>query len=157
MHWSKNVRVSDSTSPYNTALFKPGNDFLSGMIFHDTLFAAWADLRTGFLKIYVAASALNASDEIVRSGNAISNVSLTVVPNPVEGNARINFELSSPMNCSLTIYDSRGVVIRQILSAVLPAGAQSINYPISGLADGDYFIVLSTLNGVSRAKLTVDR
>jgi hypothetical protein len=157
IHWSKNVRLSDSTAPYNPALFKPGNDFLSGTIFHDTLFAAWADLRTGFLKIYVAASALNASDEVIRPGNASSNVSLTVVPNPAEGNARITFGLSSPTNCSLTIYDSRGVLMCQVLNEVLAAGDYSVNCPISGLANGDYFTVLGTPNGVSRAKLTVDR
>ncbi len=157
MTWSKNQRLSDSTSPYNPALFRPGNDFLSGTIFHDTLFAAWADLRTGFLKIYVASSALNARDEVIPSGNTSSSVPLTVVPNPAEGNARINFGLSSSTDCSLAIYDLRGVLIRQILSEVLTAGSQSINCPISGLANGDYFIVLRTSSGVSRAKLTVDR
>ncbi len=157
IHWSKNVRLSDSTAPYNPALLRGGNDFLTGAISNDTLFAAWADTRSGFLKIYFATSALNASDAVQQMVSANSNAALTVVPNPAEGSASVNFALPSPMNCSLAMYDSRGDLIRSIVNEVLAPGAHSITCPIGGLSNGDYFIQLTTPSGVSRAKLTIER
>ncbi len=156
-HWSNNVRLSDSTAAYDSVLFKPGNDFLTAAILRDTLFGAWADIRTGRLKIYYAKAALLLPDQVVQTGNAGPNATLTIVPNPAEGNASVSFQLTSPAMCSLALYDDRGVLIRQILSEALSPGLHSVHCPIAGLANGDYFIELQTPGGVSRAKLTIDR
>ena len=155
--WSKNMRLSDSTAPYNPALFKPGNDFLTGAIWNDSLFAAWSEVRDGRVIVNFARSPMNASDVVVQTGNANTNTALTIVPNPAGGNAVVSFALPSTMNCRMMLYDSRGVSLRQMVSGVLSQGIHSINCPISGLANGDYFIQLTTETGVSRAKLTINR
>jgi hypothetical protein len=155
--WSQNVRLSDSTAPYNPALFKPGNDFLTGAISNDSLFAAWSEVRDGRVIVNFAKAPLNANAQVMQTVNATSNGSLMVVPNPAEGNVTVHFELASSTACSLLLYDSRGILIRQLFNAVLPSGARSVNCPILGLANGDYFIELRTETGVSRAKITVKR
>ncbi len=153
--WSRNQRLSDSTAPYNAALFNPGNDFLAGAIVHDSLFAAWSEVRDNRLIVNFAKSPLSEKDAVQHSGNVSTISELVIVPNPAEDNANLLFQLSSAGNCSLWLFDTRGVFVRSLFNDVLSMGSHSVNVSTAGLANGDYVVDLRTPSGATRAKLSI--
>jgi hypothetical protein len=50
--FSANFKISDTLAPYNSILSDAGNDFMSVCLSHDTLLAAWGDVRNGRLNIW---------------------------------------------------------------------------------------------------------
>lgn len=136
-------------------MFNPGNDFLAGAIVHDSLFAAWSEVRDNRLIVNFAKSPLSEKDAVQHSGNVSTISELVIVPNPAEDNANLLFQLSSAGNCSLWLFDTRGVFVRSLFNDVLSMGSHSVNVSTAGLANGDYVVDLRTPSGATRAKLSI--
>ena len=154
--WLSNVRLSNQSAPYDSVLEHPGNDFLSAAIVHDTLVAAWADTRSGRVKIYTARAALmlaSSVNEINSQTNALS-----VVPNPSRSTVGIEFTLAKDQKCSIQLFDDRGRRIRSIAEDEFSSGTHTVQCPTIGLANGTYWIVLTIAEGnIYRAKLALAR
>jgi hypothetical protein len=108
--WSGNIRVSDATAPFLPILAGPGNDFLSGAVEHDTLYAAWADTRTGNLHVYFGKVALGGDAWVGET--SLSDRSLVRV---VQVSAStITLELASAEPYLLRFFDMLGRELRPV-------------------------------------------
>lgn len=84
-----------------------------------------------------------------------NTAALAVLPNPVTGDARINF-VANGSKADVTVLSLDGrVVMQQTISTV--AGANSTVIDLAGAASGMYVVTLRTADGVSATKMTVAR
>ena len=81
------------------------------------------------------------------------------VPNPFNPRTSFSFTLNKTEQVSLKIYDTRGRMVRTVLSGTLKAGSYDRVYSWDGRDDkgriapsGIYFFRLSTESGFSQAK-----
>jgi len=72
-------------------------------------------------------------------------------PNPFNASTQISFTLWEPAAVNLSVYDALGRHVRQLQSATLPAGDQSV--PWDGLGDDG----VSVASGVYFYRIEVDR
>lgn len=63
-------------------------------------------------------------------------------PNPFNPSTTIKFEISSPADVKLTVYDMLGKVVDVLVNQKLEAGSYSIGYTNRGLSSGIYFYEL---------------
>lgn len=83
---------------------------------------------------------------------------LRASPNPTRGSAEIAFELASPGEVDVQVYDVRGTAVRTLVRGLRNAGPQSVvwNGRNSGgdpVHPGIYFVKLRTQDGVRRTKV----
>jgi endoglucanase len=91
------------------------------------------------------------SNEIIESP---SNFSLNQnYPNPFNPTTTISFQLSEVSNTTLTIFDTTGRQISEIVNSKLSPGVYSYSFDASGLASGVYFYKLSTNRGTEVKKM----
>jgi len=60
------------------------------------------------------------------------------IPNPFNPATEIRFSLQQPGQTRLSIYDSRGALLQQLLNADLPAGDHSVRFNAGSLPSGVY-------------------
>jgi hypothetical protein len=65
-------------------------------------------------------------------------------PNPFNPSTRISFSIATESFTELTVYNSVGQKVRDVLSGRLPAGKYSVAFDGSGLPSGTYFYSLIT-------------
>ena len=82
---------------------------------------------------------------------------LSVNPNPVVGSARVSFALPRAGDVSLEVYDVAGSLCAAPFSGPLAAGRHDLAWSDVRLAEGLYFLSLSTDCGASVQKLVVGR
>ncbi len=76
-------------------------------------------------------------------------------PNPAHNNTRISFSLDKTTNITLNLFDAEGRIIDIIAKGVYSAGITAMNYDVSNLASGVYFIHLSANNKSLTKKIIV--
>lgn len=57
--FQNNLRLSNTTAPFDSILIQAGNDFLSCELVDDTIYSAWGDVRTGTLNIFFAKTSVS--------------------------------------------------------------------------------------------------
>ncbi len=79
--------------------------------------------------------------------------SLYIYPNPTNGKITIRFELTKSMPLSISLYDACGRITKNLLEVNENKG--EVQYNLSGLPRGIYFIALSTKNKIISQKLVL--
>jgi len=108
--FKKNIRLSDMTAPFDSILIQNGNDFMSCQLMGDTIYAAWGDVRSGYLNIY-----FTKTSDSTGLGNGIVPIAFrsedvfSVNPNFIKKPGRINLFLNKEIkNGELNIFDDTG-------------------------------------------------
>jgi len=87
----------------------------------------------------------------------LNNVSLKsklkVYPNPVNQKATIEFNLQQPGFVSLTIHNTLGQEIANLISEQLSAGTHKIEWKANVLNEGIYVLRLETNDGIHTTKM----
>ncbi len=73
------------------------------------------------------------------------------IPNPANGKVKISFVLANASNVNLKLFDSKARQISVISNGFFPKGFSEIEYDVSGLPNGAYFVYLQA-NGKSMTK-----
>lgn len=81
-------------------------------------------------------------DEVI----APHKISLDVFPNPTNGAAKIKFTISQACHVKLSIYNTLGQKIKDLLNSYYPIGNHKYNFSNSQLASGIYILHLNTGN-----------
>jgi IgGFc binding protein len=70
------------------------------------------------------------------------SVSLSVVPNPVQGRASIALRLPAQFKGDLVLYDALGRIVRRIREGVFATGLTQLHFDATGLSPGVYHLML---------------
>ena len=74
-------------------------------------------------------------------------------PNPFNPTTTISFELSEASTTTLTVYDTLGRLVSELVNTTLSAGNHSYNFEALGLSSGIYFYKLNTNTGTQVKKM----
>jgi hypothetical protein len=133
-----NVRLSNMTAPFDAILEQKGNDFLSCQLSHDTIYAAWGDVRTGNLNIFFTKTSANTGLGIppkLVDGN--DDKLLSLYPNPASGKLFIAFLKDQPRKIELKIINGNG---EELLRKEIKNNSAPATIDISRLSPGIYVI-----------------
>ena len=89
----------------------------------------------------------------MRSVPDIISNSMKVYPNPVKGQAIIEFSLMNTTQVHLRLFDVNGKEVRSLFDGRLSYGDHSMQLNVSGLNAGIYVVRLITENGIQNLKL----
>ena len=107
-----NFRLSNTTVPFDTVLYKKGNDFMSCQLVNDSINACWGDVRTGKLNIFFAktsdSTGMNAGIVQIASEDLPT---LDVYPNPVSNSVILTNYLFNDAGTKLQITDAAGKIV----------------------------------------------
>ncbi len=78
-------------------------------------------------------------------------------PNPFNPTTVIRYQLSATANTKLTIYDSLGKEVRQLVNGLQTPGSYSYNFTANDLASGIYYYQLVTENFTDTKKMVLLR
>lgn len=81
-----------------------------------------------------------------------STVDLTITANPVLSLSSVVFNLGSPGEVNITVYDMSGHAVDNLLSNELAAGQHTVNWSTDGLAAGVYIVKFTTGNYMESVK-----
>ncbi len=81
---------------------------------------------------------------------------LSIYPNPSRGSGYVIFALPRHEALSLSLFDERGGLIREIYEGVQGPGNVSIPFSLDGIADGIYTLRLKTEEGISSTQLSIE-
>ena len=79
--------------------------------------------------------------------------SMTVFPNPVTADMRINFTLNSDQPISIEVVDVMGKVSKILSNKIMVAGSHSVSANLDNLPEGIYFCRIQTNNKVMTKKI----
>ena len=65
---------------------------------------------------------------------------LSVTPNPLSGQGRLNYTLNRPSTLRVQVYDRAGRVVRTLFDGHSQAGRQSLDFDAVGMVPGVYFV-----------------
>ena len=80
-----------------------------------------------------------------------------VFPNPVRDEATIAFNVADPVHVTLEIFDQLGRKVEQIASALYLPGRHQVRWTPAGVADGMYFVRLTTAGRTETVAIAVVR
>lgn len=92
--------------------------------------------------------------------NEVGGIStLTIFPNPNDGNFDISLLIASQMDLSISLYDVTGKLIKNLINEKVLAGKLQISLDQNTLklADGTYLLVIKTNEGVINQKFIVTK
>jgi len=139
--FSSNFRVSDTIVAYDSAyLSGNGNDFMNVTMAQDTLTAAWGDVRTGALNIWLTRR--NMSTGAVSGVQNIVSEKLpdvNIYPNPTTSSITIEGDDLE----KVSLYDITGRLVLQ-----LSIRKNKIFIDVSKLSSGTYFATVQTAQGL---------
>jgi serine protease AprX len=93
----------------------------------------------------------------VRTGiTASANSTITNYPNPFTGTTTIAFKNDADALTQVAIYDVLGRSVRTVANKFFTAGDHSLPFDASGLAPGNYMIVVRSNGTVRSAWMTVE-
>jgi len=106
------------------------------------------------LEAVVKAKSQGLGTTILPAGIPVS-FGLAVNPNPAASVANITVNLSVASQTKVLLYDLSGRIVRQIVSAPLPAGSNAITCDVSSLAKGMYIMQLTSGGNTATKRIVV--
>src|SRR5262249_32766509 len=76
----------------------------------------------------------------VNNSVSLSDISLSVFPNPVSTTSYISYTLSSPTTITIDLYDALGNKLQQLVNALDQSGKYSVRLEACTLANGVYVL-----------------
>jgi len=153
--FSKNIRITDTTNPFNSILEKKGNDFMSSYLLNDTIYSSWGDVRTGYLNIFFARTAITGTTTNIVIAKEKTQ-SMTVYPSPAKNQINISYTSEENMQVVIYVTDLQGKNILKPVSHRMLAGNQVISLGISILAAGNYICTVKCEEGNQSARFEVE-
>ena len=153
--FSKNIRITDTTNPFNSVLEKKGNDFMSSYLLSDTIYSAWGDVRTGYLNIYFARTATNGTTTNIIIAKE-KTPEIEIYPNPAKDKINVSYTAEESMEVEIYITDLQGRNVLKPLNRHISAGSQIIPVDIRGLANGNYICTLKNEEGKQSVKFVIE-
>ncbi len=90
-------------------------------------------------------------NEVGISSKELSSINSSLYPNPTNGNAEIDFSLTSSSNINIKIYDLTGRLVKTVLNEKRFSGVQKVQLNLEELQNGIYFYTI-TGDGFSETK-----
>ena len=84
-------------------------------------------------------------------------INSSIYPNPANGNAEIDFSLTSSSSINIKIYDVTGRLINTVLNEMRSSGVQKIQVNTEGLQNGIYFYTITGDGFNETKKFVVNR
>lgn len=103
---------------------------------------------------YVAKADL-AYQMIVDIDEQLTTDNINVYPNPVNGDATIEFSLYNNSDVSVSLFDVLGKNIMNVFEGSLPTGSNKVNLNANNLVKGIYFVKIEAGNNVVTKKIMV--
>jgi hypothetical protein len=134
--FGNNLNLCTVLTPFDSALAQKGNDFLCCKLVSDTIYAAWADFRTGNMNVFFAKMVDSVATGIIRINTEEIEL-LQVSPNPSNGDFSVSHVLNDANELKLLILDDLGKIV---FEKDHPARTEKIN--TSKFSAGVYFVKL---------------
>jgi hypothetical protein len=80
---------------------------------------------------------------------------IEVVPNPVTSSAVFNYKLGTAGKVNISLFDEKGALVKVLLDADQPAGAQSFSFMREELAAGIYILKISSEDRILSKKVVI--
>jgi hypothetical protein len=133
-----NFRLSSMTAPFDSILLQNGNDFMSCELRHDTIYAAWGDVRNGHLNIWFTKASANSG---MGSGVTLINPEgvnpLRVFPNPASGRVFVQLDGVVFRHAEATLMGEDGTVL---LTTGIYSGQSVAEFDLSRQPSGVYVV-----------------
>ena len=85
---------------------------------------------------------------------AVPEIVMKTSPNPFVESTSIQYQLKTPADVNIAVYDAQGVEIKVLVNKRQPAGSYTETFNAKGLASGIYFIKVAK-DGVVKQTLRV--
>jgi PKD repeat protein len=83
--------------------------------------------------------------------------SVTVYPNPATSNVNVDFTLTRSADVNVNIYDITGRMVKQAASGNFRAGSNTVNFDMSDMNNGFYFVNISSPAGSKTVRLMISK
>jgi len=80
---------------------------------------------------------------------------LTVIPNPIQQNAKVMYHISKPGMVNLSIFDLKGTEIKSLVNKTLQTGSYDYPLDVSNVPNGTYLVRLVSGNSIETFKIIV--
>lgn len=77
------------------------------------------------------------------------DISLTIAPNPAQGNTRISFKIPQQKEANIQIVDLMGRTVSNVYNGIVPSGTTSFPVNTQSMSDGIYLAKITFANGIS--------
>lgn len=133
--FDSNFRVTTVSSPY--FLVPRGNSFIGCAISDSSVYLNWGDYRNSpDWDIYFTRTDI--------SNSTATQSSIKLFPNPAANSLRVVFSLASPASPVITIFNSKGQMVKTIQLPVNSSGNYSRQIDISNLSGGVYYLYIKS-------------
>lgn len=93
------------------------------------------------------------SSAMAREAEPGSLGGLQLFPNPSQNNVTLRFDLERAQTVHVSLYDLQGRLIQEVQAEKMPAGNQELNFSVSELAAGAYFLQFNAEDRQERIRL----
>ncbi|MCX6155149.1 MAG: T9SS type A sorting domain-containing protein, partial [Candidatus Kapabacteria bacterium] len=83
--------------------------------------------------------------------------STLIFPNPPTGNITINIKIKNQSTSFINLTTIDGLIIRNLVNKIIPIGQNSLQFNVSDLANGTYFIVIRNGKETQSYKLIINK
>ena len=139
--FSKNIRLSAVTTPFDSILMQKGNDFMCNSLVGDSIYVAWGSVNIANDKLNIYFAKTSDSTGVGTGVITVSSESLadfTCYPNPATDMITVSL-LFEPggLQLVINITDLNGKLIRKE-----KVQSQKTTVNLHGLANGTYFVTV---------------
>lgn len=142
-------------TPFHVTVIKPSgfttDSFGIAFVFNAISSSSWVLIDNISLSNTAIGNELGASLYSGIKNISKQNINSSIYPNPTNGNAEIDFLLTSSSNINIKIYDVTGRCVKTILNEKKSEGGQKITLNATELRNGIYFYTI-TGDGFSETK-----
>ena len=123
----------------------------------DVVYSDSIGISNGDVLIYKASVRAKVKNEsgIDNQNNMVNNVLIT--PNPTNSDAYVEFYLEKDTYCELSVFSSKGELVKKLSNEMLSSGNQKLQINTTGLASGTYNIILKTSGYTKSSKLIIKK
>ena len=154
--WSVNERLSDSFNPH---LGYPNQnkmgDYFDMVSDEGGAHLAWANTLNGEEDVYYTHIVPPVVEGLNEKNQQKISYNLRNFPNPFSSKTKVQYYLPSINNVNLTIYDSYGRKVKELVNQKQKKGSHSVTVSVSDFQAGIYFARLQVTNTIETTKLVV--